>query len=197
MSAPWAALVLALAAAVIALSAAFIALSRRIAPVLSRTEAWLATPRVRPPGLGVGARVHSFTALRPDGSSFSEQDLLGRTSVVVFVKADCAICRRLSSKLTRTRLDTLARGVPTYVVVRDRQEQDALALDPNLNLIYQEDGTASWAFRSSATPQAFVLNPEGIVAAVGFPNSLRDLGDLISSADPIVTTNESAREVPL
>ena len=182
MSALWSALIVVLLVCVATLSVGYVLLSQRVVAVLSRMEAWLVTPHLRPPGLGAGARVHSFTAVRQDGVTVNEQILLGHPSVVLFVKADCAICRKLSRRLTRRRLDDLTLGGPVYVVVRNEQERDALALDPGLHILFQEDGTVSWAFRSTATPQAFLIDADGIVVAVGFPNSLRDLKQLVTGA---------------
>jgi hypothetical protein len=182
MSAPWIALVIFLALAVTVLAAAFVILSRRVESVLQRTEAWLAAPRPRPPGLQPGTRVHSFTALRQDGRPLSDLDLRGGMSVMLLMKADCAACRSLSRQLSRHALDELGIGSTTYVVVRDQHEGDALALDPRLEIAFQEDGTVSWAFRSSATPQAFVVDGHGIVAATGFPNSVDDLRALVQAA---------------
>lgn len=99
------------------------------------------------------------------------------------MKADCVVCRSLSRQLSRDALDALGIGSTTYVVVGDEGERNALALDPELEIAFQDEGTVSWAFRSSATPQAFVVNGEGIVTATGFPNALKDLRELIRRAN--------------
>lgn len=175
-------LLIVLMVAVGALAAAFLRLSRRIESVLARTEAWLTSPQVRPPGLKPGDHVRSFSAQQHDGRPFSDRDLEGGVSVVLFMKADCVVCRALARDLSPRTLDRLGLGSRTYVVVRDRSERDALALDPGAQVVYQEDGTMSWAFRSSATPQAFVVGSDGVVAASGFPNSAQDLRRLVVQA---------------
>jgi peroxiredoxin len=182
MSAPWIVLVILLSVTVMVLAGAFVVLSRRIESVLERAETWLAAPHLRPPGLQPGSRVHSFTALRQHGHPLSDLDLRGRMSVLLFMKADCVVCRSLSRQLTRQALDAIGIGSTTYVVVRDEREGEALALDPQLEIAFQENGTVSWAFRSSATPQAFVVDADGIVAASGFPNSVEDLRELVRHA---------------
>jgi len=183
MSAPWIVLLALLSVSVAALAAAFAVLTRRIESVLERAETWLATPTLRPPGLQPGTLVHAFTALRQNGQPLTDQDLRGRAYVLLFMKTNCTACRSLSRQLSRPALDVLGIGSTTHVVVRDQHERDALALDPALEIAYQANGTVSWAFRSSATPQTFVVDGDGIVVATGFPNSLEDLGELVRQAD--------------
>jgi hypothetical protein len=182
MSAPWIAVVALLSLVVAGLTTAFVVLSRRIESVLARVETWLATPQLRPPGLRPGTRIHSFAALRQNGQPLSDLDLRGKMTAILFVKADCAVCRGLSRELSRHALDEVGIGSTTYVVVRDENERNALALDPELEIAFQEDGTVAWAFRSSATPQAFVVDRDGVVLATGFPNRLDDLRKLIQHA---------------
>lgn len=182
MSAPAIALLALLCVAVTVLSAAFIVLSRRIESVLTRVETWLAVPPLQAPGLQLGSHIHRFTALRQSGQLLSDLDLRGHVSVVLFMKADCVVCRSLAHQLSRKELDALGIGSTTYVIVRDEHERDALSLDPDLEIVFQEDGIVSWAFRSTATPQAFVVDENGIVAATGFPNSMSHLDALVTHA---------------
>ena len=182
MSAPTIALLALLCVAVTVLSAAFIMLSRRIEGVLNRVEAWLAVPPLRTPGLQPGSRIHRFTALHQNGQLLSDLDLRGRVNVVLFMKADCAVCRELAHQASRKKLDALGIGSMTYVIVSDERERDALALDPELEIVFQADGVVSWAFRSTATPQAFVIDEHGLVASTGFPNSVSQLDALITHA---------------
>lgn len=174
-------LVAVLFALVAALAVSYIHMARRVVGVLERADAWLSAPQVRPPGLQPGSHVNRFHAIRQTGEPFSELDLAGTRSVVMFMKADCVVCRVLSLALSPGALASI--GVDnTYVVVRDSNDRDALGLDEGLEILFQEDGTISWAFRSSATPQAFVVDEESIVLATGFPNSVEDLRALVASA---------------
>lgn len=183
MSAAWVAVVVTLSIAVAALTVAFVIHARKVTVVLDRVDAWLARPDVRPPGLQPGSRVLPFTALKQDGRSFSDRDLIGQRSMVLFMKSECVTCRRLAQQLSRRALDALAIGDTTYVVLRDEYERDALALDGALEIAFQADGVVAWAFRSSATPQAFVVNDNGIVTASGFPNTLEQMQALFRRAD--------------
>lgn len=183
MSGPWIAVVAVLSIVVALLAVGFVALSKRVENVLHRVETWLAAPQLRPPGLQPGSHVHSFSALRQDGQPLTDRHLRGRQSIILFMKADCVVCRSLARRLSRQALDSLGIGSTTWVVVRDARERDAVALDPQLQILFQEDGTVSWAFRSSATPQAFVVNGDGLIAATGFPNDLNDLRELVRVAN--------------
>lgn len=174
----WNVLAVVLAVAVVTLGIGFALLASRMSAVLARTEAWLTSPAVRPPGLQAGSQVHPFTAVLRSGQRVSELDLLGRETIFLFVKAQCGICRRLARSLTHQHLESLDLGARVYVVVRDEEERRALALDPTLDILFQDDGTVAWAFRSSATPQAFLVNPAGVVLGSGFPNTPHDLLEL-------------------
>lgn len=189
MTDPWIAAVALLSVVTAGLAVAYVVLSSRIGAVLTLVEARLASPDLKPPGLQPGEHVQRFSALRQNGVPLTDRDLLGGISVVLFLKADCVVCRALSRQLTTDKLETLGVASGTYVVVRDGEERDALALDPKLEIVFQEDGTVAWAFRSSATPQAFVVDADGVVAASGFPNSLDSLDRLIRRAiDPAEAT---------
>jgi hypothetical protein len=181
MSAPWIVVIVLLSVAVTALAAAFLTLRRRIVDVLERAETWLATPDLRPPGLQPGNPVGAFRAVRQSGEPLSDLDLRRSASLLILMKAECAVCRSLARELTPRALETLGLGPHAYVVVRDERERDALALDSDLQIVFQQDRAVSWAFRSSATPHAFVVNGDGLVAATGFPNSVDDLRDLVRS----------------
>lgn len=183
----WNVLVVVLAVAVVTLGIGLAFLASRMSAVLGRTEAWLTSPAVRPPGLQAGSRVHPFTAVLRSGERVSELDLLGRETLFLFVKAQYGICRHLARSLTHQRLEALDLRARVYVVVRDEEERRALALDPTLDILFQDDGTVAWAFRSSATPQAFLVNAAGIVLGSGFPNAPHDLLEL---------ENEGSRRTP-
>lgn len=178
MSGPWASAVVVLALVVALLAIAMFVLTRRVAGVLTRVEAWLTAPELRPPGLQPGARVQAFSALRQDGRPLRDADLRGDAHIVLFMKSDCVACRALARQLSRSALDGLGIGRRTYVVVRDERERDQLGLDRDLEIVFQDDGVIAWAFRSSATPQAFVVDDGGLVTATGFPNAIDHLADL-------------------
>lgn len=178
MTAAWEAVIAILVIAVMTIAVLLMIVLRRIESVLSRVDGWLATPEVRPPGLQPGTRVHPFAAERQDGRPFSDEDLLGTRQMVIFMKADCLACRGLARELTRPALDTIALGDRVHIVVRDAHERDRLGLDPSVDIVFQHDGVLAWAFRSSATPQAFVINEDGVIAAAGFPAGVDNVREL-------------------
>lgn len=184
MSTAWAGVIGALTTCMLALAIAFLVMGRRIAAVLGIVESWLAAPELRPPGLQPGDRIHPFTAMRHDGTPFRDVDLHGTPHLILFMKSDCTACRGLSRQLSRSALDALGAGEMSYVVLRDEHERDLLELDPRLQTVYQADGVMSWAFRSNATPQAFVIDGRGLVTATGFPNAIEHVTALLERGDP-------------
>jgi thiol-disulfide isomerase/thioredoxin len=145
--------------------------------VLEAAEARLqALPEYGPGGLPIGAQIPPFEATTADGAPFTEADLRGRTSLVLFLSSGCSPCRTLADDLNG---NTDALGPDLLVVLNDPSELLELGLADEIPILYQPDSVVSRAFDTTATPHAFVVDHQGVVTASGTPNSLRQLRQLV------------------
>jgi thiol-disulfide isomerase/thioredoxin len=123
--------------------------------------------------------------------------LRGEPSLVLFLSSTCAPCKELARQLRRpVAAETV--GARLVVVVRDEHEAHALELT-GVEVVYQPDFALSRAFETSATPHAFAIDADGIVAGSSTPNTLgrlRELGDVARRGGEAIDTRTSA-EVPL
>lgn len=177
MSAPWIAAVIALWILVITLAIVVVGLLRRVAPLLERAESSLdALPlHLQPGGLEPGSALPTFSAHTPDGASFTDGDVRGHESIVLFFEKDCPACKALEADLRAA--DVAALEVPIYVVLRDSDEATRFA-GLEVDSIVDEGGSVKRAFRSNAAPHVFAISKDAVVTAIGTPNTFNGLRKL-------------------
>jgi hypothetical protein len=181
MSAPWIAAFLALCGFVVLLGLIVLGTLRRIAPLLERAEAALATgPQRAPGGLRSGARVPPFAGKVVDGSTFTEQDLLRRRAVVLFVGASCAACERLIIDLEAGRIPDLSSRL--FVVSEYADEAERFAPSAEVTVVVDPQRSIAKAFESEVVPNAYVVE-DGTILASGRPNDWEAIETLISTQE--------------
>lgn len=158
---------LAIAAAVVAWTVKTL---RRAAVILNSVEERLSA-ETPPPGLRSGSHVPFFTAVSADGNSIPARELLQGRVVILFLRQSCFVCRTLAAELSPMRYAQLV------VVLRDSREREVLSIPDDVPVIFQPDGAVAFAFKTGATPHAFLVEDEYVVHAL-FPNSLADLQEL-------------------
>lgn len=170
MSAAWIVAYVALSVLVLLVGLLVLGTLRRLAPLLERTEARLADVAhdLTPQGLAPGEAVPPFEVKRHDGSTFTDADLRGASSLVLFLGVDCRACERLIDDVERSRVPDL--GVPVVVATASADQARKLATDPRVEVLIQRGRELSRAFESNVTPHAFVVDARGIVLASGTPN---------------------------
>lgn len=154
---------------------------RRTTAALEQAEVWLrADPgHMDPGGLAPGTPVPEFVARDDAGEPISSAHFHGRESVLVFLSSDCPPCR--------TFVDDLRQEPPPYtpanllLVVDASAEGEFLVDGIDATVIRQRGREVAEAFRSSATPHAFVIDTSGTVVATGTPNTVASLRELVAA----------------
>jgi peroxiredoxin len=151
---------------------------RRISPILEQAESRLLAPDAldfKPGGLPPGTPVPEFSVTGATGGQVTRDDLLGESTILLFLSSDCPPCRLLSTELAD--LETAAQLGVRVVAVVDSEEKGgrfAERLTRSGIVIYQSDRELSSAFASSATPHAFGINADGVVVGSGTPSASMD-----------------------
>lgn len=182
MSGAWIAAFLALAGLTVLIGLLVLGTLRRVAPLLERTEARLAelAPDMTPRGLALGESVPPFEAHRHDGGTFSDADLHGRESLVLFLGVACRACERLIDDLERGRVPEL--GAALVVVTESAEQARRLATEEGVAVVVQRERELSRAFESNVTPHAFVVDAAGAIRGRGTPNDWERLQQLAADA---------------
>lgn len=183
MSGFWVVAFVALWALVILLGLLVLGTLRRLTPLIERAEANLAAAAISasPGGLEPGTVVPAFSGRQADGRVFTEADLTGSDSIVLFVSVACQSCERFIRDLTRTRVPELGARL---VVVTDEQDQASeLAASTGVVVLVQENRSIARVFESSATPHTFVLDESRRVLASGTPNDWSRLRQLVARSE--------------
>jgi hypothetical protein len=137
-------------------------------------------------GLGVGSPAPRFEADRMDGGRFASSELEGRRHLVVFADPGCAGCHELVPDLVH------ARDLPPMVVSSGKGGDpwpDAwrapAGLSDRVIVVRDADEAVANVFRTGFTPQVFVVDEAGAVAAQGPADSLDAVRALLREADAI------------
>ena len=175
MSAPWVAAFAALWLVTLLNTALVLGGLRRIANVLERAEARL--PAEEPTfGKAVGSAVDPFHLVDESGADVPWNGFVREPTILLFMSTGCVACTDLAGRLRD--VDEQVDGVPLVVVMDDSPEARRELLPAGLRVLYQRDGAATRALENRATPQAYVLDPSGVVLSRGVPTALDDLHDL-------------------
>lgn len=155
---------------------------RRLLPVLERAEASLASvgARISPGGLPSGSTVPAFSVEEIGGSLFSEGDLEGSKSVVLFLSSSCVACAQFVDDLELGRVPDL--GV-RLVVVSDRSQAGRFEQLTGVIVLVQEGRSLASVFETEATPHAFVVDEQRRILASGTPNDWERLRRLLAEAE--------------
>ena len=173
MSAPWVIAFLGLWAVVLLEGALVLGTFRRVSIALETAEDRLQElPVPGPGGLRIGAKVPRFVASRADGRDFTDEDLRGAISLVLFLASGCAPCRTLAADLNQNPDEVYTR---LLVILSGETEFIDLGLNEAVPVVYQRDGAMARAFETSATPHAFLVDHDCTVIASGTPNSIAGL----------------------
>jgi AhpC/TSA family len=171
VTAPWIVALCLLAACVLLTALIVLGALRRISAVLEQAEARLrdlpAVASSGPGGLEIGATLPAFEADRLGGVPVTDEQLRGTPATILFLSASCPPCAALARDLRRHP----SHDESVYVVVSGPHDVEQLRLTEAQQVLIQRDGQLSEAFKTTATPHAFVFNSAGVLVAAGTPNS--------------------------
>jgi thiol-disulfide isomerase/thioredoxin len=175
VSAPWVAAFATLSLVTLLNTAVVLGGLRRIASVLERAEA--SAPREEPVfGAAVGSAVDPFDLVDESGRTVPWRELVREPTILLLMSSGCAACAALAEHLEDVREEV--DGVPLVVVLDESGEASRERLPSGPRVLYQRDGAATRALDNRATPQAYVLDPSGVVLGRRVPATLDDLRDL-------------------
>jgi hypothetical protein len=175
MTGPWIAVVVAQWLALALLAVILLGFVRRHAAVLERAERYISNERsLEITGLEAGQRPESFDAVDHDGRMITVSGSAG-PAIFLFLSGGCAPCRDIARELTGLASTSITMRI---VVVVDKHGSWAPSDAPGISVLAQVGDSASAAFRSNATPQAFAVDSAGVVQASIIPGSIRDLEEL-------------------
>jgi peroxiredoxin len=183
MTGPWVAAFVALWVLVIALGLLVLGTLRRLLPLIERSEEVIssAAKRLAIGGLPRGTTTPTFMAEQVNGATFTELDLRGSSSVVLFLGSGCKACAQLVDDLEKDRAPDL--GVRLVVVSGDRTEAQMLASSEEATVLVDEQQVLARIFQSAVAPHAFMIDEHGVVLASGVPSDWEDLRHLRSTTE--------------
>lgn len=182
MSGAWIAAFVVLWVVVVLLVFVVLGLLRRVSGVLEGAEMRLRSSPMSllTGGLAIGEVVEAFSLTDAAGKPVRSDALLAGGAVLVFMEHNCEPCQVLATSL---REQEEARFVRPVLVVLDEAERGDWDLGKAVTLVYQDDRQASTAFQNNATPQAFAVDPEGVVVGKSVTNSAAAVEDLVKSIE--------------
>lgn len=170
MTGIWIAAFVALWILVILLALVLLGMLRRVAPLLERAEATLRdAARATLRGLRPGEAVPAFVAEELGGGTFTDSDLRGSTTIVLFLNTGCSSCELLAADIEAARVPDL--GVPLVVIADEADEAARFAEGGQARVLLQQNGSVARVFESDRTPHAFVIDETGRVVVSGSPNN--------------------------
>jgi hypothetical protein len=178
MTAPWIAAFLTLWVVVSLVALLTLGVLRRVTPVLEQAESRLADLRAHPSGLDPGTTVPPFSVSEPNGDTFSNADLFGSTTIVLFVGTACRACERFVRDLRGGEVPEL--GASLVAVAESAGEAEEFAAE-SARVVIQEAQSLSLLFKSDRFPHVFVIDAEARVVASGWPNDWEGVRTLVQS----------------
>jgi hypothetical protein len=172
VSAPWIAAYAVLWLAVLVVAFTMLGIVRRIGGVLEGLERRVAG--VAPDfGAAVNSTVSPFDLVDAEGRRVAFDELVAEPTLVLVMSNHCAACTTLAEQLDG--VGAAIGGVPLVLVTNAEPETPYPA---GLRVLYERDGEATTALDNRATPQAYVLDPTGLVLDRRVPGSPAHLEEM-------------------
>jgi methylamine dehydrogenase accessory protein MauD len=148
--------------------------------------------RINREGLKPGKTAPDFTLPQVGGGECSLSDYRGRRVFLVFVQAGCQPCHEIAPELNR-----LQRAGELQVLVVNRAEPtDAAAWADDVGaafpVLVQTGLDVSKKYQVFATPFAFVIDEQGVVAGSGIVSQRRHIGFVLDAAEKRQSNGQTA-----
>ena len=141
--------------------------------------------------LTIGDRIPPFSIILNNGKQYSDKDLLGSVSLIVFFNTACKDCQQEFPVLQQ-----FYDSYPSYPLLCISRAESAQSIstywkEHKLTLPYsaQEDRSLYEKFAKQTIPRIYIMDKEGIIRHLFTDNPLATLEDLITS----VQQTESAQ----
>jgi methylamine dehydrogenase accessory protein MauD len=127
-------------------------------------------------GLRVGKKAPDFTLPGATGGDVSLQSYAGRRLLLVFTQAGCGPCQRIVPELNRLhdtgKIEVVAINKGETEATRKWMEEAHIRFP----VAMQEAFTVSKRYEVFATPFAFLIDEQGVIASRGIVNSKQQIG---------------------
>ncbi len=145
-------------------------------------------------GLKVGKKAPDFTLPSVAGTEVSLANYAGRSVFLVFVQTGCGPCHAVAPDLNR-----LHRTGKYEVLVVNNGEADAVAkwareVHAEFPVLIQDKWIVSKRYEVLATPFAFLIDEQGVIASKGFVSNKQYLGFVLERRS--ATKAEGAENEP-
>ncbi len=146
-------------------------------------------------GLRPGQKAPAFTLPSVSGGEVSLHDFAGRKVFLVFTQSGCEPCHRVAPDLNR-----LQDAGEVQVVVINNGEPEATRkwaaeVKARFPVLQQEKFSVGRRYEMYATPFAFLIDPQGVIASKGIINNGQHIGFVLSHAHPESQGGESDSEL--
>jgi peroxiredoxin len=141
------------------------------------------TSRLGRDGLKPGKKAPDFTLpSAAGGCDISLHDYIGRKVLLVFTQSGCGPCHDMAPEFNRVQ----DKGEHQVLVVNngepDESRQWAAEIHARFPVLVQEKFSLSKRYEIFATPFAFVIDEQGLIASGGIVGSAQYLGYVLSGA---------------
>jgi methylamine dehydrogenase accessory protein MauD len=131
-------------------------------------------------GRKVGTRAPDFCLTSTDGREISLREFSGRKVLLVFTQAGCGPCHDIAPELNRVH----AKGEHHVLVVNNGEPHEsrewAAEVRARFPVLMQEKFALSQRYEIFATPFAFVIDEQGVIASNGIVGSAEYLGYVLA-----------------
>jgi peroxiredoxin len=133
-------------------------------------------------GLKVGKKAPDFTLPSTAGGDVSLHDFAGRKVLLVFTQSGCAPCHEMAPAFNRVQ----EKGEHQVLVVNngelDETRQWATEVRARFPVLVQNKFNLSKRYEAFATPFAFVIDEQGVIASNGIVGSAQYLSYVLTGA---------------
>jgi peroxiredoxin len=133
-------------------------------------------------GLKVGKKAPDFTLPSAAGGELSLHDFTGRKVLLVFTQSGCGPCHAMAPEFNRVQ----EKGEHQVLVVNngelDETRQWAKEVGARYPVLVQDKFSLSKRYEIFATPFAFVIDEQGVIASNGIAGSAQYLGYVLTGA---------------
>jgi len=133
-------------------------------------------------GLKAGKKAPDFTLPSTNGREVSLHDFAGRKVLLVFTQSGCGPCHDMAPEFNRVQV----KGEHQVLVVNNGEpaetRQWAAEIDARFLVVTQEKFSLSKRYEIFATPFAFLIDEQGLIASSGIVGSAQYLGYVLTRA---------------
>jgi methylamine dehydrogenase accessory protein MauD len=133
-------------------------------------------------GLKVGKKAPGFTLPSAAGGELSLHDFAGRKVLLVFTQSGCGPCNAMAPEFNRVQ----EKGEHQVLVVNNGELEEtrqwAKEVGARYPVLVQDKFSLSKRYEIFATPFAFVIDEQGVIASNGIVGSAQYLGYVLTGA---------------